>query len=151
MRGQSHWGEEATVDVVTRLRRVHVSANIRRVSQIPSARADAVSSINHSELSIVFATPDHIPALLKLAPKCPALKMIVSMEPLSEQTRKVLAAWGETLNIQIKEISERAYGSVGFQGVCADECGQWRRWVARTSSLSFSPLRPRSRRFATLR
>ena len=67
-------------------------------------------SLNHSELSIVFATPDHIPALLKLAPKCPVLKMIVSMEPLSEQTRKVLAAWGETLNIQIKEMSERAYG-----------------------------------------
>ena len=108
-------------------------------------------SLNHSELSIVFATPDHIPALLKLAPKCPVLKMIVSMEPLSEQTRKVLAAWGETLNIQIKKISERAYGCFACRGRGADECGQWRRWGVRTSFPSFSPPRPRLRRFATLR
>ena len=105
---QSHWGEEATVDIVTRLRRVHVSANIRRVFQIPSARGYAVSSINHSELSIVFATPGHIPALLKLAPKCSVMKIIVAMDPLDSKEKSVLTAWGESVGVEIKELAEGA-------------------------------------------
>ncbi|KAI0637080.1 acetyl-CoA synthetase-like protein [Trametes polyzona] len=62
--------------------------------------------INHAELTIVFATPAHIPALLKLAPKTPTLKMIVAMDELTSQAKTVLAAWGETVNVQVKEISE---------------------------------------------
>ncbi|CDO70787.1 hypothetical protein BN946_scf184798.g102 [Trametes cinnabarina] len=62
--------------------------------------------MNHAELTVVFATPDHIPALLKLAPKAPVLKMIVSMDPLTAETKSVLSAWGETVNVQIKELSE---------------------------------------------
>ncbi|KAI0807133.1 acetyl-CoA synthetase-like protein [Fomes fomentarius] len=62
--------------------------------------------VNHSELSIIFATPAHISSLLKLAPKCPVLKVIVAMEPLSAQTKSVLSAWGESVNVQIKELSE---------------------------------------------
>ena len=64
-------------------------------------------SINHAELTVIFATPAHIPSLLKLAPKTPTLKMIVAMEPLSPETKGVLSAWGETVNVQIKELSER--------------------------------------------
>ncbi|KAI0664918.1 acetyl-CoA synthetase-like protein [Cubamyces menziesii] len=62
--------------------------------------------INHAELTVIFATPAHIPSLLKLAPKTPTLKMIVAMEPLSPETKGVLSAWGETVNVQIKELSE---------------------------------------------
>ncbi|KAI0748011.1 acetyl-CoA synthetase-like protein [Daedaleopsis nitida] len=71
-----------------------------------SAGASPCLAINHSELSIVFASPTHIPSLLKLAPKCPVLKMVVSMEPLSTQTKTVLSAWGESVNVDIKEMSE---------------------------------------------
>ena len=66
-------------------------------------------SINHAELTVVFATPAHIPALLKLAPKCPTLKMVVAMEDLPAQTKSVLSAWGETIGVQIKEQSECAW------------------------------------------
>ncbi|TBU65954.1 acetyl-CoA synthetase-like protein [Dichomitus squalens] len=63
-------------------------------------------SINHAELTVIFATPAHIPALLKLAPKCPTLKLVVAMDDLTAQTKSVLSAWGETAGVQIKEQSE---------------------------------------------
>ncbi|RPD66021.1 acetyl-CoA synthetase-like protein [Lentinus tigrinus ALCF2SS1-7] len=62
--------------------------------------------VNHSELSIIFATPSHIPALLKLAPKCPVMKVIVAMEPLDSKEKSVLTAWGESLGVEIKELAE---------------------------------------------
>lgn len=66
------------------------------------------TSINHAELTVIFATPTHIPSLLKLVPKCPKLKMIVAMDPLPTQTKAALSAWGETLNVQVKEQLECA-------------------------------------------
>ncbi|KAI0374775.1 acetyl-CoA synthetase-like protein [Pilatotrama ljubarskyi] len=62
--------------------------------------------INHAELTVVFATSQHIPSLLKLAPKTPTLKMIIAMEDLTPEAKSVLSAWGETVNVQIKELSE---------------------------------------------
>ncbi|TPX11037.1 uncharacterized protein E0L32_008074 [Thyridium curvatum] len=38
--------------------------------------------INHAELTCVVASLPHIPALLKLAPRTPKLKMIISLDPL---------------------------------------------------------------------
>ncbi|KAI8998742.1 acetyl-CoA synthetase-like protein [Trametes punicea] len=66
----------------------------------------AVFIINHAELTVVFANPTHIPALLKLAPKTPTLRMVIAMEPLSPETKAVLSAWGETVNIKIMELAE---------------------------------------------
>ncbi|KAH9851919.1 acetyl-CoA synthetase-like protein [Lenzites betulinus] len=62
--------------------------------------------INHAELTVVFAAPMHIPALLKLAPRCPRLKMVVAMEALDHETKPVLAAWGTTVGVQVKDIAE---------------------------------------------
>lgn len=62
--------------------------------------------INHAHLSIIFTTVDHIPALLKLAPKAAAMKMIVSFDGLNPDARKALVAWGETVGVQVKEFSE---------------------------------------------
>lgn len=86
--------------------RVHVSGHINRARLVVNL---AFCSINHSELTVVFATPEHIPALLKLASQCPTLKMAVSIDPLTEDTKKVLTAWGETVNIQVKELAECAW------------------------------------------
>ncbi|KAK5111818.1 hypothetical protein LTR62_004738 [Meristemomyces frigidus] len=38
--------------------------------------------INHASLASVCASINHIPTLLKLAPRCPTLKLIISMDPL---------------------------------------------------------------------
>lgn len=42
--------------------------------------------INHASLTSVCTSLSHIPTLLKLAPRCPSLKMIISLDPLSEGT-----------------------------------------------------------------
>jgi long-chain acyl-CoA synthetase len=42
--------------------------------------------INHSSLAAVATSLAHIPTLLKLAPRCPTLKIIVSLDPLSSGT-----------------------------------------------------------------
>lgn len=39
--------------------------------------------INHASLAAVCTSINHIPALLKLAPRCPSLKIIISLDPLS--------------------------------------------------------------------
>ena len=97
-----------TPSVARALPRVHVSV---AVSFTPCGElwTHITASLNHSEIPIVFATQDHIPALLKLAPKCPNLKMVVAMDELSEETKRVLKAWGETLQVDVKEISERMW------------------------------------------
>ncbi|KAH0830405.1 hypothetical protein J3R83DRAFT_1799 [Lanmaoa asiatica] len=62
--------------------------------------------IDSSSLSIVFTTPDHIPTLLRMSSKIPVLKMIVSFDPLDKQIRHALVLWGETVGVQIKDLSE---------------------------------------------
>ncbi|GAB7340640.1 hypothetical protein MBLNU457_7038t2 [Dothideomycetes sp. NU457] len=42
--------------------------------------------INHASLACVAASLNHIPTLIKLAPRCPSLKIILSLDPLSEGT-----------------------------------------------------------------
>ena len=67
------------------------------------------SSINHSDLSIVFAAPEHIPFLLTLSPKLPTLKYIVSIEPTDDDQKRVLTAWGKTRGIKVMDITECTY------------------------------------------
>ena len=42
--------------------------------------------INHAELPAVCTSVSHIPTLLKLADRCPTLKLIISMDPLTNGT-----------------------------------------------------------------
>jgi long-chain acyl-CoA synthetase len=71
--------------------------------------------INHAQLPIIFTTPDHIPALLKMSSKIPTLKVIVSFDPLDKQVRNALSSWGETVGIQVKELSEiESYGEANL-------------------------------------
>lgn len=40
--------------------------------------------INHAVLTCVASSLSHIPTLLKLAPRCPSLKIIISLDPLND-------------------------------------------------------------------
>lgn len=42
--------------------------------------------INHASLACVCTSLGHIPALIRLAPRCPTLKMVVSLDPLTSPT-----------------------------------------------------------------
>lgn len=66
----------------------------------------ALSSINHAELSIIFAATEHIPFLLKIVPKVPTLKMIVSMGPLEHDEKHVLNAWADSQGVKLMSMEE---------------------------------------------
>ena len=60
-----------------------ISQSLYNVSLYETLGPDATEYIlNHGELVCVVASLPHIPALLKLAPRVPSLKLIVSVDPL---------------------------------------------------------------------
>ncbi|QIX02433.1 hypothetical protein AMS68_007950 [Peltaster fructicola] len=69
--------------------------------------------INHAQLSTVVSSLAHIPTLLKLAPRCPTLKLIISLDPLSNGTelagtskKELLSALSAETGIQIHSMHE---------------------------------------------
>ncbi|KAH6905799.1 long-chain acyl-CoA synthetase [Coprinopsis sp. MPI-PUGE-AT-0042] len=64
--------------------------------------------INHSSLAIIFASLEHIPALLKLAQasKIPTLKYIVSFDALTHDAKSAVQAWGENVNVKVIDLLE---------------------------------------------
>ncbi|GBC09115.1 hypothetical protein RclHR1_08610002 [Rhizophagus clarus] len=60
---------------------------------------------NHAELQIVCMTADHIASMLKLAPKVPKLKVIISIDPL-EDAAEYVKEWASEHKIKIYEFSE---------------------------------------------
>lgn len=64
--------------------------------------------INHSSLATVATSLTHIPTLLKLAPRCPTLKIVISLDPLTSGSElpgtskaDLLNALAEDAGIQI--------------------------------------------------
>ncbi|KII88699.1 hypothetical protein PLICRDRAFT_41910 [Plicaturopsis crispa FD-325 SS-3] len=62
--------------------------------------------INHAHLTVIFVTPTQIPSLLKMAPAIPMLKLIVSVDELSPDAKRILGTWGEVQGVQVKELWE---------------------------------------------
>jgi len=81
--------------------------------------------VNHAEVKAVFSAPSHIPDLIKLADKCPELKLIVSVDNWDTIDTKfggkmvgglpksrALKAWGATKGMTILDLAEvEALGS----------------------------------------
>ncbi|KAF8905973.1 hypothetical protein CPB84DRAFT_1813952 [Gymnopilus junonius] len=76
------------------------------VSLYDTLGRDSVGEIEHAHLSIVFATSDHIPTLLKVASKVPMLKAIVCMDTISSDASKLLREWTGTQGLVFKELAE---------------------------------------------
>lgn len=66
-------------------------------------------SINHAETSVIFASSQHIPTVLKLAAHSPVVKVIISIDDLNSDSKKILGAWGQERNIKLYEFSESVY------------------------------------------
>ncbi|WVO19611.1 uncharacterized protein IAS62_000900 [Cryptococcus decagattii] len=54
---------------------------------------------NHCPLPIIVASQNHLPALLKIAPLCPSLRVIVSMDPLPASERQLLNQWAASVGL----------------------------------------------------
>ena len=68
--------------------------------------------VNHASLTSVCTSLSHIPVLLKLAPRCPSLKIIISLDPLSEgelpgqSKADLLKSMAADLDVQIHYIGD---------------------------------------------
>ncbi|KAG9028636.1 hypothetical protein FRB95_006267 [Tulasnella sp. JGI-2019a] len=62
--------------------------------------------IKHAEISLAFATTQHIATLLAISHRTPTLKTIVSIEKLHHTTRDVLTRWGKERGIEIMDLPE---------------------------------------------
>jgi len=69
----------------------------------------SLNSVNHSDLSVIFAQPQNVSTLLSLSPKLPALKTIVALGDISEAARKIADAWGKERRIRILTLNEREH------------------------------------------
>ena len=65
-------------------------------------------SINHVEMTLCALSPQHIPTILKMAPKVPTLKVLVSLDPIPEEEKKILSAWGHSVGIKVIDLEEGA-------------------------------------------
>lgn len=65
--------------------------------------------INHATLAAVCTSISHIPTLLKLAPRCPTLKMIISLDPLTTPSDLPGTSKGELLNALAEEAGLRIH------------------------------------------
>ncbi|KAJ9115720.1 hypothetical protein QFC20_001047 [Naganishia adeliensis] len=61
---------------------------------------------NHAPLSIVVASANHLPTLLKNAPNTPCLKYIVSMDKLPAQEATILKAWATSVGLELWQMDE---------------------------------------------
>lgn len=67
---------------------------------------------NHAPLSIVVASANHIPTLLKNAPATPCLRYVVSMDKLSHQEHTILKAWAASVGVELWQMDElERYGA----------------------------------------
>ncbi len=57
-------------------------------------------------MSIIFASTNHLASLLKIAPKCPSLKVIVTMDTLTRAERDVLSQWASSMDIELLDMLE---------------------------------------------
>jgi long-chain acyl-CoA synthetase len=58
--------------------------------------------INHSELSLIFCSTNHVSALIETAPKCPKLKVVISFDAVNASMVDAAKEKG----VQLKEFSE---------------------------------------------
>ncbi|WOO85750.1 Long chain acyl-CoA synthetase 7, peroxisomal [Vanrija pseudolonga] len=61
---------------------------------------------NHCPVPIIFASSNHLVDILKIAPRCPSLRAVVSMDRLSSGERDVLSQWSTSLGILLLDMAD---------------------------------------------
>ncbi|KAF6765045.1 long-chain-fatty-acid-CoA ligase [Ephemerocybe angulata] len=62
--------------------------------------------INHSNLSVIFTSADHIATLLRLIPQTPSLKLIVSFDELPTEASDAFKDWAQSQGVQFQTLQE---------------------------------------------
>ncbi|TFK76601.1 acetyl-CoA synthetase-like protein [Pluteus cervinus] len=61
---------------------------------------------NHAHLSVLFVSQEHISTLLRLSPQVSVLKMIVSIDNLDPEQKRIYSEWGKAQGLRILELRE---------------------------------------------
>lgn len=97
-----------------------MSQSLYTVSLYDTLGPDATEYIiNHSHLTVVCASADHVPGLVNLAPRCPSLKLIISVDSFAqdEGTSLSFSESAERAGIKIYTITEvEALGKANPRG-----------------------------------
>ncbi|KAF8321177.1 long-chain-fatty-acid-CoA ligase [Clavulina sp. PMI_390] len=81
--------------------------NMVTVALYDALGPDAVGYvIEHAGLSVIFATAEKIPALLKMKTTMPALKVIISIDDLGETVRPLLSQWAADKGVELFEFDQ---------------------------------------------
>ncbi|KAG8840962.1 hypothetical protein FRB91_005492, partial [Serendipita sp. 411] len=57
--------------------------------------------LNHSEASIAFVAQENLPKLIALGPRCPKLRIVVSIDDLNESAFRVASAWAKQNKLEL--------------------------------------------------
>ncbi|KZS99134.1 long-chain-fatty-acid-CoA ligase [Sistotremastrum niveocremeum HHB9708] len=77
------------------------------VSLYDTLGPDAVEYIiTHANLTIIFASSQHVPTLLALGSRIPKIKVIVSIDELNVQTQNIFSTWGKERGIRVIDFKE---------------------------------------------
>jgi len=90
---------------LTRLCRIYVCVHthLRRVDNTERL----APSVNHADLSIIFAQAHNVPALLSLCSRLPTLKTIVTIGGIPTVPKELLNAWSRQRGIRVITFEER--------------------------------------------
>ena len=67
--------------------------------------------LNHIESTLVVVAPQHVTTILKLAPRLPDMKCIISMDTLSEESRRIYESWGAEFGIKIYDLAQSEFAA----------------------------------------
>ncbi|KAG8793867.1 hypothetical protein FRC16_010800 [Serendipita sp. 398] len=67
---------------------------------------DAVGTINHSQISMIFFASRNLESLLQLVPKCPKLRIVVSLDELTKPTEEKAIRLLKEHNIRFMNLAE---------------------------------------------
>ncbi|THH33861.1 hypothetical protein EUX98_g219 [Antrodiella citrinella] len=93
--------------------------NLVSVSLYDTLGKNAVEFIiNHAETTVVFASAQHIPSLLKMSSRTRLVKIIVAIEPLSAEINVILTAWAHEQGIKLMQYDElEELGKANFREI----------------------------------
>ncbi|WOO78021.1 Long chain acyl-CoA synthetase 7, peroxisomal [Vanrija pseudolonga] len=61
---------------------------------------------NFTPLPVIFASSNHIQDVLRLAPKCPTLRVLVSMDKISQAERDLFGQWASEVGVLLLDLEE---------------------------------------------
>ncbi|KAI0256465.1 long-chain-fatty-acid-CoA ligase [Lactifluus subvellereus] len=67
---------------------------------------EALFSIDHAHITLIFTTSHHLARLFKVAPRHPHLKLIVVIDELEPEAKRFADGWSHSQGVKLQQLSE---------------------------------------------